>query len=1080
MKMRPLTLGRELASACALITSVLFFAYPHSSRADLVDGLTAYYDFDNNLIDQAHGETGSASMTQDDLTFAGGHSGTFGAGLFGGGGYLGSGPGTGHAEAFSSNDNNGTGDNITVAWWGRVDGGFTATWQAGVAKGEGNNWRFHRNGDTQTMAWQGGGGDISAAAGFEVNDGEWHYFVGTKDDLNGRVLYIDGVNVATGDPGTPMDVNDGLPFMVGENPGATNRGWLGDIDDVAVWNRPLSGDEVQEIYDAGVNDSKSLGILISEQGVDTDEDGMPDAWEIPNLGAGAELDDGSVNVDFGPAGDPDMDGSSNFNEFQRRTDPMDDDTDDDLLLDGVETNTGAWDDVTETGTDPRNPDSDGDGLLDGIENPDLPYVDENQPGSDPNLADTDSDTYPDNVEVAAGTDPANPLDFPGATGLPLVDNFETGALDAIQWLTDVNIISGGAAVVQENGHVRLTGRGHLLTRDEYDPEVEGGLYIKGKWTYTGGDDFLQILTRSDGLPDPANCCGETQNGIEFYANQTNNGVGIRVRGFEFTLTGNQGLGDIRLNAGATYEFYIIDDGAGNLGFCIWEEGNRANAAGVQDTLSFAAATSNHVVFHNREGGRTSRLEEVEIGVLADTDMDGMPDFWEMDNMLTDAAGDEDNDGLSNLEEYNLCLDPNDEDTDGDGLLDGVETLTGIFVSPMDTGTDPLDPDADDDMLLDGVETNTRILVDAMDTGSDPYDPDTDDDGMDDGLEIRVGRNPNDPSDAPAGLGVGLVNYWCFDDESLADVAHTQVLGESTVDDTGMFAGANGTAGIAFGPGLFDGGISQDGAAGAAQNNGFVEIARSADTLFGANVSNPGFPNTVTTSVWVKISGDDQDWQTVLSHGEGTQYRIAMRGGTNVPGYAGGVGEGPDNGPDIGDGGWHHIVAISDGLLASTTLYVDGVITSTAGAPVIDDAKTGSALNLNIGANPDTGAQNREWFGEIDDVAQWNRALSDAEVAEIYAAGIAGDSLKLMLGGGSVSEFRITSFTYNAETDEFTLTWPSREGEFYIIRVSPDMSAWVFDLDDGYPADAGDFTTYTFPRSLLGDNVTRFFLRIEQQ
>ncbi len=60
--------------------------------------------------------------------------------------------------------------------------------------------------------------------------------------------------------------------------------------------------------------------------------------------------------------------------------------------------------------------------------------------------------------------------------------------------------------------------------------------------------------------------------------------------------------------------------------------------------------------------------------------------------------------------------------------------------------------------------------------------------------------------------------------------------------------------------------------------------------------------------------------------------------------------------------------------------------------MIDDARAGGALNLSIGANPDTGANNREWWGEIDDVAQWNRVLADTEIAEIFTAGGIGQSL----------------------------------------------------------------------------------------
>ncbi len=60
----------------------------------------------------------------------------------------------------------------------------------------------------------------------------------------------------------------------------------------------------------------------------------------------------------------------------------------------------------------------------------------------------------------------------------------------------------------------------------------------------------------------------------------------------------------------------------------------------------------------------------------------------------------------------------DDEDDGDGLLDFVETNTGMYVSPTNTGTDPLNPD-------------------------------TDGDGFSDGVEVSVGTNPNNAGDVPA-------------------------------------------------------------------------------------------------------------------------------------------------------------------------------------------------------------------------------------------------------------------------------------------------------------------------------------------
>ena len=99
----------------------------------------------------------------------------------------------------------------------------------------------------------------------------------------------------------------------------------------------------------------------------------------------------------------------------------------------------------------------------------------------------------------------------------------------------------------------------------------------------------------------------------------------------------------------------------------------------------------------------------------------------------------------------------------------------------------------------------------------------------------------------AALITGLVNYWNFDG-NLLDSAQGRPGSSSTVADNGTFAGTNGTGGIAFGTGLFgSNSIDLDGAAGAKQNNGFVRVTRSTDTLFGANATGSS-ANTVTISM----------------------------------------------------------------------------------------------------------------------------------------------------------------------------------------------------------------------------------------
>ena len=79
-----------------------------------------------------------------------------------------------------------------------------------------------------------------------------------------------------------------------------------------------------------------------------------------------------------------------------------------------------------------------------------------------------------------------------------------------------------------------------------------------------------------------------------------------------------------------------------------------------------------------------------------------------------------------------CLDfanPHQPDFDGDGQGQGC------------------DLDDDNDGLNDEVETDTGLFVSPDDTGSDPFLADTDGDGVDDGAEVAAGTDPN-PSQPP--------------------------------------------------------------------------------------------------------------------------------------------------------------------------------------------------------------------------------------------------------------------------------------------------------------------------------------------
>ncbi len=161
-------------------------------------------------------------------------------------------------------------------------------------------------------------------------------------------------------------------------------------------------------------------------------------------------------------------------------------------------------------------------------------------------------------------------------------------------------------------------------------------------------------------------------------------------------------------------------------------------------------------FTARTGGSFETLLIDNLTITAgtpDTDGDGMSDGFEIayglppDDDGTNLPGlgpnaDLDGDGLTNLQEHDRHSSPLDSDTDDDGLPDLVETNTGTFVNPTDTGTDPSLVDTDGDGLSDLVEDPGLPFLDAGQPGTDPNNPNTDGDSLDDGVEVPLpGRDP---------------------------------------------------------------------------------------------------------------------------------------------------------------------------------------------------------------------------------------------------------------------------------------------------------------------------------------------------
>jgi hypothetical protein len=149
---------------------------------------------------------------------------------------------------------------FTITYWCNMD--VSGAWQIPVLKVDNAAGGSHRNVDFQTPPV---GGEVSvyfsqganqwrgAIGKTVVSDERWHHVAGSYD-LDSLRLYVDGVLEGEGDhDGEPDFMDD--PLMLG-----SGEIWpfLGIIDDVGIFNKALSADEIVSIMDNGLD--KALDI----------------------------------------------------------------------------------------------------------------------------------------------------------------------------------------------------------------------------------------------------------------------------------------------------------------------------------------------------------------------------------------------------------------------------------------------------------------------------------------------------------------------------------------------------------------------------------------------------------------------------------------------------------------------------------------------------------------------------------------------------------------------------------------------------------------------------------------------------
>ena len=836
---------------------------------------------------------------------------------------------------------------------------------------------IRNNGFLHQAHW---GADTNGATLLTAN--EWVHAAFTYEgSTDTGTIYLNGEVDWTGQKNAPN--GSGTLIIGGRNGG--EAGYVGLADEIAMWDQVLDEGAVKALADGASPSNQE----------DDDEDGLPDFYEERLVD---NLEDLNGNADGpGPGsgtGDFDGDGLSDLDEYEEtRTNPTKKDTDEDGLNDNVETNTGQWVSVSNTGTDPLKTDSDNDTLVDGVENPDLPYNEddpEDQPGTDPNNSDTDGDGSPDGRELVLETNPTVE-DQPDVEGY--VNSFE-GYADGTTDLGDGTVINGAAASIVE-GRLQLTIDGQGLGYSSFSiPAIEGsskGFRLSFDYELNDsvgandpadgfsinyGDATLgELGGAEEGMvgPDSKAVLGGVTENLSFEVDTWRNGdseQGLNISG----VGEGSDLGQLAFENGV-----ILEDGSRKegtieiewnpqLGASFKTTGMTTNAdfSGV-DTTGFVASDDHNFIFSARVGGANQDLFidnlVIEVGIFdGDEDGDGLPDFYENElaGNLTDlngnaagpgpgaGTGDFDGDGLTDLDEYEeTTTNPIKADTDEDGLSDTVETNTGNFVSATNTGTDPKKADTDNDGLIDSVETNTGVLVDEENTGTDPNNADTDGDDYKDGAEIAGGTDPNDENSKGALPAPFL--YLDFEDNSVdlsGNANDGEVDGDVTFDVEGAEGGPSPTTGASFNGGHLD-------FPGIDMNSMIRDFE----------------DGSYTFACWMKPIGS--------AGGEGFMWGQTQQGihnGIRNGGLLHSAHWGADwNASTVLEAEqWVHAAWVYDGVADEATIYLNGQID---GGPQAQRAANGGGSFIFGGRNNGEIPYN----GYVDDVTIWREVLPDAAI-----------------------------------------------------------------------------------------------------
>ena len=227
---------------------------PPAPVTTVTNGLVAYLNFDNTL-------NGQLGTTVNGVLYTNGavNGPRYKAGVIG------------SAASFANTSSSGQPNDWAVSL-GSLEGVYSnsfsvAFWEKSSSGTDGalmgnKNWTSGANVgwvisilDAKNVNWNAAGGtrrDVDLNPPF--SDGNWHSVAVTFDRVaNAVTCYIDGVAANASDisPSNTASLNAGFNTLVGSSGNGTYSG-TADLDDLAVWNRVMTPQEIAAIYAAGL------------------------------------------------------------------------------------------------------------------------------------------------------------------------------------------------------------------------------------------------------------------------------------------------------------------------------------------------------------------------------------------------------------------------------------------------------------------------------------------------------------------------------------------------------------------------------------------------------------------------------------------------------------------------------------------------------------------------------------------------------------------------------------------------------------------------------------------------------------